>query len=138
MGTAAVIGGIALGASAVGAVKQVKAGKEGERLAGENALAIEAETEEQIRRTEADQAQTMSLTKAMQGGSGVRSGAGTTQTYLDEMQKTFEGDIDWMRESGASQASIQRAEGSLVKKQATANAWGTVAQGTSSMLAFWK
>jgi len=32
---------------------------------------------------------------------------------------------------------MQRAEGNLAKRQSTANAWGTVAQGTSSLMSFW-
>ena len=47
-------------------------------------------------------------------------------------------DLDWIKESGASQESITRAEGSLANKQATANAWGTIASGASSLMAFWK
>jgi len=129
--------GIIAATTLVGAKKQKDAGDDAQALADANARNTAAETEEMIKRTEADQQQTMDLARAMSAGSGIKSGAGSFDTYMTEMQSTFDSDVDWMRKSGASQESIQRAEGSLAKKQSTANAWGTVAQGTSSLLNFW-
>lgn len=139
LGTIAAIGaGVSLGSSLIGARRQKSAGKEAEALASQNAARIAAETDKTIERTRASQEQAMGATRARQGGSGVKAGAGSTQVYLDEMQRVFQDDLDWIKESGASQESITRAEGSLANKQATANAWGTIASGASSLMAFWK
>ena len=134
MGAAA---GISLGSSLIGARKQRKAGKAAQRLAAQDAARIKRETEKTVERTAASQAQTLSLTRASQGASGIKSGAGTTEDFLEEMQKTFQEDLDWITESGASQASLRQAEGRLASKQASAAAWGTVASGVSSFGSYW-
>lgn len=132
-----VAAGIKLGTSLIGAKKQKDAGKQADAIARENAERIKQETDKQLERTGRQQEFTMSSAQASQAGSGIRSGAGTTQSYLDEMQKTFQEDLDWIEQSGASQESIARAEGSLAKKQASAQAWGTVATGVSGVLDLW-
>ena len=134
MGVAA---GVSLGLSAVSAKKQKDAGKAADRLAGQDADRIRKETEKTVERTGKAQEQTLSLAGASQGASGLRSGAGTTADYLDEMQQTFQDDLDWITESGASQESLRRAEGSLAKQQSSAAAWGTVASGVSSFGSYW-
>lgn len=135
MGTMAAI---SVGTSVIGARKQKKAGKQADAIAQQNARATERETAETIKRTGAAQEQTLASTRARSGASGIVSGAGSTTDFLDEMQKTFQEDLDWIQESGGSRASIERAEGRMAKKQASAAAWGTIASGTSSMMGYWK
>lgn len=134
MGIAA---GISAGASLIGARKQKKAGKEAQRLADQNAARQRKETEETVRRTGASQRQAFGLTRAAGAASGIRGGGSTAQ-YLEEMQKTFQEDLDWITESGGSQESIMRAEGRLAKKQASAGAWGTIASGVGALGDYWK
>lgn len=133
-----IVAGIKIGTSIIGGRQQKKAGQDAQAIADENAERTKRETEETIRRTGLSQEQSLSGAQAAQAGSGIRSGAGTSQTYLDEMQKTFQSDLDWIQESGASQESIQRAEGRLAKQQGKAQAWGTVASGVNSALSLWK
>lgn len=134
MGTAAIIGG---GLKLVGAVQQKKAGKAADALGRENAARTLRETAAQVKRTKEQQKQHLGSTRARAGASGIRSGAGSTSDFLEEMQRVFEEDIQFMEESGASQASIERAQGRLAKKQATASAWGSAASGVSSIAGFW-
>lgn len=133
MGTAAIIGG---GIAIVGAIKQRKAGKEADALAQQDAAATERETAATIDRTRLQQKQALSATKARSGASGIRSG-GSTSEFMAEMERVFEEDIKNIQESGASQASMERAQGRIAKSQSTAAAWGSVASGVSSMAGFW-
>ena len=130
--------GISTGSRLLGARQQKKAGKAADALARQNAERIERETAETVRRTGESQQQTLAATRARTGASGIVTGAGSTSDFLEEMQKTFQSDLDWIKESGGSQAAIQRAEGRMAKQQATAAAWGTVAQGASSLMGYWK
>jgi len=132
-----IVAGIKLGTAIIGGAKQRKAGKQADAIAQQNADRIKEETDKQLERTGRQQEFSMSSAQASQAGSGIRTGAGTTQSYLDEMQKTFQEDLDWIEQSGASQESIARAEGSLARKQSNAQAWGTVASGVSGVLDLW-
>ena len=134
MGTAAIVGG---GMKLIGARKQRKAGKAADAIGRENAAATLRETQAQVKRTKEQQEQSLGSARARSGASGIRSGAGSTTDFLEEMQRVFAEDIQFMEESGASQASIERAQGRLAKKQATASAWGSAASGVSSIAGFW-
>jgi hypothetical protein len=114
-----------------------KAQKASKKIEDENVARARAETTEQIGRLTKMQEQTLGQTRARAGSSGVKSGSGTTDVYLQEMQKTFQEDIDWIEQSQASQESISRAEGKLERKQENARSWGSVANDTSSILSWW-
>jgi len=139
MGVAA---GIAAGVGAVsslaGAKKQKEAGKEGDKIAQQNAANTKAETDETIRRTKLSQEQALSASRARQAGSGVKSSGGSFDVYMSEMESTFKSDLDWIEKSGASKSNIESAQGRLAAKQGKASAWGTVASGASSLMSFWK
>ena len=140
MGVAAgIAAGVGVASSVVGAKKQKSAGKEAEKIAAQNAANTGAETDETVRRTQESQDQILSASKARHGGSGFKTGGGGSfDVYMSEMESTFKSDIDWIKKSGASKESVERAQGRVASKQATASAWGTVASGATSLMSFWK
>jgi hypothetical protein len=116
---------------------QADAGKQAEKIAKLNADLVRKETAEQIKRLEQTQAQTLGATVARQGASGIQVGAGTTDDFLSEMQKSFQADIDWRKEAGARQAKVVDEGGNLVNQQAIAAGWGTAANSTLAIASLW-
>lgn len=133
-----VAAGISIGSSLRGRRKQKKAGKSAQKLADQDAARIKEETDEAVRRTGESQEDVLARSRAISGGSGIRSGAGSTDVYMDEMKKTFKADLDWIEKSGASQESLTRAQGRFARQESDARSWGTVATGVSQALSWWK
>jgi len=135
MGVGAAVG---IGMGVVGSRKQKKAGDAAEDLADENADFIRQESQIEAAKLEKAQGQTLGLASAVQGGSGVRSGGGTTDAYLNEMKATFKDDLKNLKDSAKSREAITREGGSVAKDQASANAWGTLASATTGAISVWK
>lgn len=129
---------VTVGMGIVGGHKQKKAGKASDKLANKNADSIRAESLEEAAKLEKAQGQSLGFARAAQGGSGVRSGGGTTDDYLKEMESVFADDLKNLKKSAKSREAIAREGGEVAKDQASANAWGTLASATSSAIGIWK
>jgi len=93
---------------------------EQERLARENAAAIEAETAENARRLSMQQAEREGMAMAKAAASGVKT-SGSTGDYLSDMSTEHKRELDWLKKSGASQAGIAKQSG-YTQAQGTRNA----------------
>ena len=120
------------GIAIYGAYKQHQAGEQAKEDSEANAAAIAAESAEAARRLKKQQELTLSETKARASASGIQAG-GSVDVYLSEMRKKFDLEQDWIAKSGASAVDIERRKGDYAKEMATTSAWGTIAQGVSSL-----
>jgi len=111
---------------------QKAAAAESERLGIENAAAVEAETQEQARRTAAAQSSQQASARARAAASGVAEG-GSMSTVTGEMAKEHTRQLDWLKTSGATRAEMTRqgakASGDVGRAQASATRAGGIAGG---------
>lgn len=151
----AVVGAIAAvvgaGTAVYGADKQRDAAKEQKAAAKDQEIAIaknveaeRAEVGETLRRTELNQAQLRDLAAAKAASLGL-TGGGSTQLYLDELQKVHGEEISWMKRAGASSAEALALEGkyqvAMTKagaKQSMGSAFGTLGQAANQSANYWK
>jgi hypothetical protein len=114
-----------LGLGLYGAKQQYDAGKDAEKNADRNAELIERETAENTRRMKASQGRAQSTLRARMAASGIKSSGGSSKTFLDEYVKEDENQLEWLQESGASQASITRRAGKDQKSAYKSSALGS-------------
>lgn len=135
--TMAIMSAVGTGLSLVqgmsAAKKQEAAAEESRRLAQKNAANIEAETMEQKRREADAQKDVEAQTRARIAASGV-TGAGSPKDYLDTMEAEHAKELDWLRKSGASRASIAKSEGNIAYRQGMASASSTMAGTFSNVI----
>ncbi len=110
-----------------GAYSQYESGQEAKDIANTNAARQKTESTEAARRLKLQQESTLSEARARAAASGISPQSSTVVTYLDEMQKNFKSEQDWIKKSGTSAADIQARQGEYQARQATAGAWGTIA-----------
>ena len=105
------IGGLILSAvgTGYGIYSSEQAAKEAEGIAEDNARREAMEAEEMAQRAEKEAAREESLSRARAAASGV--GGESTDLYQEDLAKTNQREIDWIRRSGASRADITRREG---------------------------
>jgi len=135
MATGALIaGGVAKG---VGSRKEKKASKSAaksqEALDAENRRLYQLEVDESVRRTEDVNEQTESLAMTQIGASGFSVGS-SMDAYLETIQATHAGDVDWMRTSGASNVAIQEREASARKRNSDAQANASFIKGVGGAI----
>ena len=111
MAMGVLIGGAVIGG--VGAMKGKKADKKASdeqlRLDEENRKMYEMEVAESVRRTEQTNRQVAGTAATQIGASGFGGGS-SLDSYMDTLQSQQTSDVDWMRESGASQSAIMERE----------------------------
>lgn len=98
-----------------------KAAKEQRRLDAENTALYQREVGESIRRAEVSNRGTEGFARTQIGSSGFGQGS-SLDSYLDSMRESHTSDIDWMRESGASNVAIQEREAAARQRNANAMA----------------
>ena len=107
----------------IGAFRSRKAGKraarEQQRLDAENTALYKREVGESIRRAEISNRGTEGFARTQIGSSGFGSGS-SLDSYLSTMRASHTSDVDWMRESGASNVAIQEREAAARKRNADA------------------
>lgn len=108
--------------SAAGDQKAIAAQQE--ELAIKNAANIEAEGREEARRLGLEQEQAEGLTRAKIAASGATA-EGSTGSYMDNMAKEHEKEMDWLKKSTASQADIAKSSGSITAQTTLAKASAT-------------
>jgi len=128
---AAVVGIVGAGYSAYSTEKAAGQGRDDRR---KNAADILAENQEQARRLKKQQDQTISLARARAGASGIAAD-GSVEGYINEMQKNFDLERNWLSKSGLRNAANQKRAGSLEYQTGRANAWGTLFAGVGSAAA---
>lgn len=117
MAAAAPIIGIASGlfqivSGVMGSSKERDSANEARAISERNAQRIEAETNEQARRTASQQAYERAETRARAGASGaLLTSEGSHGTYQREQSRVHRENLEWIRASGASRAGIERMEG---------------------------
>ncbi len=111
---------------------QRRAAAESEALGRENAAAIEAETAESARRLSKQQAETESLAQAKAAASG--AGGKSQTTFLESMVGEHGRQLDWLKQSGRSQASIARRAGASQGRVGRSQAKATEAAGVGNFL----
>lgn len=130
-------GWIALGTAIIGGIQKKKAakkgGKEAERLAFREAELIGMETEEELRRMEFQQEQTLGETRASIGASGIQF-SGSAKSFLTSMEEQFGLERDWLRASGANRADLARQGGSSARRAMEAQGQTALIQGVGSGL----
>ncbi|AZS06563.1 hypothetical protein [Alteromonas phage ZP6] len=117
--------------SLVSAGKQMKARSDAKRAAEANARAIEAETAEEARRLKLQQQETEASSRAAAAASG--SGGVSQDAYQDYLGNEHARELAWLKKSGGSKAGVTRMQGRAAASTATANAFGTLAGGMSSL-----
>lgn len=125
MGAAVAIG---IGSALIGGIGQIKAGKDAKKLANENAENMRLETEESARRLAAQQSENLATARARASASGT-TGTGSQASYIDKMGSEFTKELDWLKKSGASAASIEQRRGSMAKSAGMWSGLGTIAGG---------
>lgn len=118
--------------TAYSVVKQEQAADEAEDIAQANARREQLEAEEEAQRLADRTARESSLIKAIAAASGAEGGS--KEAYLREFEDQRSREINWIRKSGASRASITRAEGGVAKTTAYAQMGSTLIQGSSQAL----
>ena len=98
-----------------------KAAKEQKKLDAENTALYKREVGESIRRAEQSNRGTEGFARTQIGSSGFGAGS-SLDSYLDSMRADHTSDIDWMRESGASNVAIQEREAAARKRNSDAQA----------------
>ena len=113
---------VAAGAAAVGAVSSIVGGNKAKKAAKQagkaNAMLIQAETAEQLRRTRLQFDKQIGTTRAFIGASGVVMNSGTPRRYLDLMKQEQDLQLAWTEKAGKMRASAARKQGSYVGGQA--------------------
>lgn len=117
---------IMAGAAVYGATEQKKSGDEAANIGRENAAREREEAAEASRKLKLKQESILAETRARAGASGLSAKSETVGTYLEEMEKNFKEEQDWIKKSGASAAAIQAKQGEYQQQVATANMWGTI------------
>ena len=116
------------------AQNQEAAAEQAQRIANQNAANVEAETAEQVRRTEATNAAASAERVARMAASG-GTASGSSQNFLDTQDARQKNDIDWLKQSGSSKANIAREEGRYANLTGKATASGTRASTAGSKTA---
>lgn len=120
MAAGEIIAGIGLLISAASAGYSIysseQAAKEAEDIADANARREAMEAEEMAQRQEKEAAREESLARARAAASGV--GGESQDIYLEELSRTNQREIDWIRQSGRSRAAITRQSGASAASQA--------------------
>lgn len=127
------MGWVSAAMAVVGAVGQMKAAKQAGKIGEMNAANIQAETAESAYRLHQDQQRTESMMRARMAASGAKMESGSFQLYADAMKEAHARDLDWLRRSGASQASMARYEGKTAKSSGMWQAAGSMAKGVSGL-----
>lgn len=107
-----------------------------EQLARENALMIEQEGREEERRATEENDSAQAEMRARSAASGVTE-EGSHQIYMTSEQEKFDKDIDWLRKSTASKASLERRQGSVaassLKSQGKSSLWGGIGSAVTGL-----
>lgn len=97
------------------------------RIAQANASAVRAEFGEVQRGATEEQTQRMALSRARAGASGAGTG-GSPEQFMQEQERSFRADLDWLRRASASQQSIALEGGQAASLQTLASARQAFAQ----------
>ena len=105
------LGGLVLSAAgtAYGVYSSEKQAAEAEDIAEDNARRQSAEAEEMAQRAENEAAREESLSRARAAASGATGES--MDLYQEDLAKTNQREIDWIRRSGASRADAIKQEG---------------------------
>ena len=121
---------------------QERAAAEAERLARENAAAIEAETREEARRLALQQKQLEGTSRARAAASGITS-SGSFGDYMSFLEQENQRQLEWLNESGQRRADIARRGGYLDAASARtgahasrAQAWGSIFSGAKDIYGY--
>lgn len=109
------------------------AAREAERIGRENAAAIEAETQETIRRTELEQSATEARARTVAAASGTVGGS--LETVIGTMESEHERQLGWIQTSGESRERIAISAGTYAGMTGMAQASAIQAQGVASLFA---
>ena len=111
-----------------------------EQIAAENAARERAETEEAVRRASTAYEKMESATKARSAASSL--GGKSKSTYLKSMRASNQEDLNWMKESGESRASIIEREGAgraaTTRAQGRSNFFSGIGSAFTTGAGIWK
>jgi len=108
------------------------AADEQDAIAAENQALADLESAEEIRRLERKQQETLAAATAQAAAGGSGTG-GSTGAFIDRMQSEFSGELDWLRQSGASASSIRSREAGLESSLTRSRARGTTVDALSGI-----
>lgn len=138
MGAAAIMPAISAVTGVLGFVQQRSAAKKAERLGEENARRAAAESQESARRLEITQKRSLATARARAGSSGFDiTGGDSMGDYIDELSSQYSSELDWLRKSGASAASIERRRGDIAASSARAGGWSSLLKGGGEVANWW-
>ena len=115
------------------AEQQAAAAEEAQRISTMNAARIEAETAEMARREREASEEAQSQRRLVAAAAG-GTGGGSTAAYLEEQAERESRYIDWLERSGASRASIARAEGGYARQTGMITAEATRSRASQSRM----
>ena len=136
MGVEVALAVASLAAGAYSANEQRKAGKKQSRIASDNAARERAESEEAARRHEQAQGAQLSEAKARAAASGVKT-SGSQLGFLERLEESQGKELDWMKTSGASRASIAERTGKVNASITSSGALGSLMQGAGQAYSYW-
>lgn len=116
--------------TAYGAYQTYEAGKAAEEAANQQARMQEIQNEEAVRRLEKQQAETEATAKARAAAAGFESSS--FDPSLEAMEEEHTREADYQRWAGKATAQATRTEGSLLRRQATAQSWGMLGSAAGS------
>ena len=128
--------GALIGGAVIGGIGKIKAGKDAQKLAKENAANMRAETEEAARRLEAQQAENLSTAKARAFASGT-TGEGSQESFINKMGTEYTKELEWLKKSGASAAAIEERRGKYERDALRWSAIGGIASGIGGAAGDW-
>ena len=114
-----------------------KAAEDAEDAAELAAILRAQETKEKIRRATYEHEQVIGMAQGIQSASGLRAFGGSTELYVEELEKVFQEDIAWLKKSSASEQYQLKEQGESAANIATTQAWTSLAGGISSGLGAW-
>lgn len=112
-----------------------EAGDAAKKIAAMEADRRSQEAEETARRAGKEKARELALGRARAAASGV--GGKSTDLYLEELERTRDSEIAWIRKAGASGAAIDLKRGESAKESAYWSAGGQLASGIANTSAWY-
>lgn len=112
-----------------GALSSASAAKRESRL---QAKMEEEKTAEEVRRTQREDQQMVSMTRAIMGASGT-TGTGSQAVYLRDMQAEQSRQLTWLRKVGSYNANSIRRQGNALASQYKSQAMSSAFEAGASM-----
>jgi len=123
-----------------GGKDQVKAGRQQEQLAKENASLKRRELEEQVRRQSIDDMRLRGSLLARQAASGAEVGSGTNLANAEDMLEEQESQLNWMKTAGASKIRMalkaEMIQADITKEQGKNQQWSSIINGAMGAFTF--